>query len=510
MSIWTSLEPASATVDPGSSSTVRLRLRNTGDVVDEYRFVPVGDIAPYATVEPATVRLYPGSTETVELTFSPPRTPDSTAGPNPYGVQIIPTERSEATTVVEGNLTIIPFTEVRAELVPHTVKGRFRGRPKLAVDNLGNTRLTASVVGGDNGDELSYEITPASVQIEPGRAAFVDATLKPRQITWAGQKQRRPYELTLRRSGSDPLKVEGTYVQRGVLPYWMMTTLSLMLALTVAGLVLWFSHQPQVRSLAQEKIQEAGATALPDEPEQLPAPEPAKTAEEEPADETGDGSGGGGGGGGGGGDSGEKAPSGPLPIRPGNEPNLLVQFAQVRLSTDRGDCKPGPDYTVGVLDTTTVAALKCFQRANDERTGSTLAKTDGPGNLGRSTMTALLMEHFGGRSSVSLKPGESSPEVPWVWNIIIWTTNSQYDQGDLETITKYTALNLEYLKGKQSKQTAGPSLPKGVKLYQQAVGIPQTGQIDEATTSALKAGKVKNQDKPGTVTAVTWPPAPVE
>ena len=29
MSLWTSLEPASATVDPGSSTTVRLRLRNT-------------------------------------------------------------------------------------------------------------------------------------------------------------------------------------------------------------------------------------------------------------------------------------------------------------------------------------------------------------------------------------------------------------------------------------------------------------------------------------------------
>ncbi|TJZ90551.1 COG1470 family protein, partial [Actinacidiphila oryziradicis] len=132
MSLWTSLEPASATVDPGSTTTVRLRLRNTGDVVDEYRFTPVGDIAPYITVEPPTIRLYPGTTGTVQLTFAPPRTPDATAGPNPYAVQIVPTEHPEATTVPEGNLTITPFTEIRAELVPHTVKGRFRGRPKLA------------------------------------------------------------------------------------------------------------------------------------------------------------------------------------------------------------------------------------------------------------------------------------------------------------------------------------------------------------------------------------------
>jgi hypothetical protein len=211
------LEPASTTVDPGSTTTVRLRLRNTGDVVDEYRFTPVGDIAPYITVEPPTIRLYPGTTGTVQLTFAPPRTPDATAGPNPYAVQIVPTEHPEATTVPEGNLTITPFTEVRAELVPHTVKGRFRGRPKLAIDNLGNTKLTASVLGNDNGDQLSYEIHPANVQIEPGRAAFVKATLKPRQITWFGRKENRPYQLAVQRSGSNRLDVDGTYIQRGVL-----------------------------------------------------------------------------------------------------------------------------------------------------------------------------------------------------------------------------------------------------------------------------------------------------
>ncbi|TSB18663.1 hydrolase, partial [Streptomyces benahoarensis] len=72
MSLWTSLEPASTTVDPGGSTTVRLRLRNTGDVVDEYRCVPVGDLASWTTVEPGTLRLYPGTTGTVELTFAPP------------------------------------------------------------------------------------------------------------------------------------------------------------------------------------------------------------------------------------------------------------------------------------------------------------------------------------------------------------------------------------------------------------------------------------------------------
>ncbi|MGW1556882.1 ricin-type beta-trefoil lectin domain protein [Streptomyces sp. NPDC002144] len=278
MSLWTSLEPASATVDPGGSARVRLRLRNTGDVVDEYRFEPVGPVAPWTRVEPQSLRLYPGTTGTVELTFAPPRTPDAAAGPNPYAVRITPTEHPEATTVPEGNLTITPFTEVRAELVPPTVKGRFRGRPRLAVDNLGNTKLTASIGGSDNGDQLSYDIHPSNVQIEPGRAAFVKATLKPRRIIWFGSREQHPYTLNVVRSGTNPLPVEGTYLQRGFLPRWLATFFGVFMALGITFVMLWIAYKPAVNSGATEKTVEAANTLAP-----TPTPTPALTPAAPPA-----------------------------------------------------------------------------------------------------------------------------------------------------------------------------------------------------------------------------------
>ncbi len=280
---------------------MRLRLRNTGDVVDEYRFEAVGDLAPWTVVEPQVLRLYPGTTGSVDLTFAPPRTPDATAGPNPYAVRITPTEHPEATTVPEGNLTITPFTELRAELVPPTVKGRFRGRPKLAVDNLGNTKLTASIGGSDNGDQLSYDIHPSNVQIEPGRAAFVKTTLKPRQIIWFGSKEDRPYTLAVQRSGVTPLDVQGTYVQRGFLPRWLATFLGIFVALAITFVMLWIAYQPKVTSAAKEKLQEAGISTLAPSPSATPeapkAPSVEPVASQPAAPETSGGSGGGAGGG---------------------------------------------------------------------------------------------------------------------------------------------------------------------------------------------------------------------
>lgn len=509
MTTWTSLEPASTTVDPGSSTTVRLRLRNTGDVVDEYRFEAVGDVAPYVSVEPPSLRLFPGTTGVVELTFAPPRTPDATAGPHPYGVRVLPTEHPEATTVTEGNITFTTFMEVRAELVPQTVKGRFRGRPKLAVDNLGNTVLTASIGGGEkSGDDLSYEIVPSNVQIQPGRAAFVDATLKPRQITWVGQKQERPYELGVRRSGFEPLTVNGTYVQRSLLPLWMMTTLSLLLALTITGLVLWFTYKAPVRTLAQPKLEQAAATALPEEPPEQPAQKPTQepAASEQP----------GGSGGGGGGEEKpeeEKVERGPLPITSQDEANLFVQFAQVRLAVGAGGCKLTATHTVGKLDAATEQALKCFQQSNDSKYGafSQLAKNDGAGNLGRSTMTALLASHFVAAKTVPLKAGEASPEVPWVRNVLLWGTQAEFDDGDLAITVACTKANIDYLRGKvQLEEKPSPGLFARIKEYQGLFAAEQTGVLDETTLNKTKLGWINGQDEPGSVVAKDWLPAPMK
>ncbi|MFI9728398.1 ricin-type beta-trefoil lectin domain protein [Streptomyces sp. NPDC052092] len=387
MSLWTSLEPASTTVDPGAGTTVRLRVRNTGDVVDEYRFEPVGDLAPWARVEPPSLRLYPGTTGTVEVSFTIPRSPDAAAGPHPYAVRITPTEHPEATTVPEGNLTVTPFTEVRAELVPPVVKGRLRGKPVLAVDNVGNTKVTASLSGSDNGDQLSFDLDPGNVQIEPGRAAFVKARLKPREIIWFGSKQERPYTLTVQRSGVDPLGVEGKFVQRGFLPGWLATVLGMTVALAVAFVVIWLTYKPDVRSLATEKTAQTEAAAIPapdpsasapitlpsagaSQPEQPPQQEkPAGTGgapdsggsgekeEEKPA------SGGGGGGGGG-----QKQQSPPQPlvgsfiVGVGSDRCVTVPLKKGKAQDGTGlalqDCDPkAPNQRWEFLDDTSVRSM---------------------------------------------------------------------------------------------------------------------------------------------------------
>lgn len=276
------------TVDPGNAATVTLKLRNTTDLVEEYRIAVAGTPAVWAAVEPRTLRLYPGTAGTAEITFRPPRTPDATAGGHPFAVEVVPTEQPGGKTVVEGHLTVTPFTEVRAELLPHTVRGRFRAKPRFAVDNLGNTRMTASLTGKDNSGRLGFELHPANVQVDPGRAAWVRGRIRPGAITWFGQRESHPYTVNVLRSGTEPVEVGGVFIQRAVLPRWLFGFLGVLVAASFAFTIAWFTFKPGFGSKARDggMVPVGNPLSLPNDqkPAKAPAPdqEPRKAPDAPP------------------------------------------------------------------------------------------------------------------------------------------------------------------------------------------------------------------------------------
>ncbi|WP_069887250.1 hypothetical protein [Streptomyces luteocolor] len=311
--MWTALEPTATTVEPGSSASVRLRVRNTGDTVEEYRLQVVGAAAGWARVQPDVLRLYPGAEGTAEVQFAPPRTPDAQAGPTPFGVQVRPRETPQSADVVEGQVTVGPFAELRTELLPLIVRGRMRAKASVAVDNLGNQQLTASFSGRENGEELEVEAEPGSVQVAPGRAGFADLNLKPGAISWVGGTRKHPFTVSVVRAGvPEPVELRGTYVQPSVIPRWAMAVLSVLVALLVAFAVVWFQHKPTLATAAREKQGKQQQLPQGDGMKEAPTPSPSASKEErkeEPPPDTGqDEKPGGSGGGGGGQDDKPKGP----------------------------------------------------------------------------------------------------------------------------------------------------------------------------------------------------------
>ncbi|MEU4502245.1 hydrolytic protein [Streptomyces sp. NPDC024089] len=264
------LETPTVTVSPGTEATTTLTVRNDGDIVEAYTLEVVGDCAAWSTVEPARVSLYPGTSEVVTVRLAPPRSHEVRAGEIPLGVRVLPAEHPESVAVPEATVIVAPFHELRAELDPGRRSGWRGARFRAAVQNRGNTPVDIALTGKQAGEELRLAFTQGQQRLEPGESAEAGLRVRARKLIWFGQPVTWPFEVEAAESTGGKTDGErsgrsetlpGEFVQRPILPRWLLIVLAALLALLLA----WFALvRPAVRSTAKQAANEAAQEKKPD------------------------------------------------------------------------------------------------------------------------------------------------------------------------------------------------------------------------------------------------------
>ncbi|GIF14610.1 hydrolytic protein [Actinoplanes teichomyceticus] len=240
---------------PGSTATVPVTVRNTGDTVEAYRIEVLGEPAEWAHVEPAEINLYPAGSETVTVTFAPPRSPRVPAGERPFGVRIVPSEHPDATVVQEGVLAIEPFQEVAALLQPGSQSGLRQGRYRVDTDNHGNVAEELTFAAADGTDQVTFALQPAAMTVGNGTRAETRLTVRARRWHWWGPPRESPFTVEIRPEHGRVLTLEGVFVQKPVISAGLLKLLAALLTLLLALLALWFGLvRPAVKSAAKEAV----------------------------------------------------------------------------------------------------------------------------------------------------------------------------------------------------------------------------------------------------------------
>jgi hypothetical protein len=317
-----SLTTSDLQVDPGASVTTELRVRNSGSIVDQFSFQPLGDAAGWITVDPPSVRLFPDTDEVVRVTIAPPRAWNTPPGPATWAVKSVPQEDPGGAAVAEGVVEVGGFVDVAAELQPIAGRGRRAGRFDLAVDNHGNETVPVRLTGADPEQALAFECRPAQIDGRPGAATFAKLVARPSTTIWRGQPKSHPFQVVVepqaRTEGEDaapsaPIVLNATFLQEPIIPKWLPKALLALLALLLLLFVLWKTLvKPQVQSAAREvaieeiapvssavenlepRVEEAAQQAQAAEEQAAAAEEQAAAAEEQAQAASGGGGGGGG------------------------------------------------------------------------------------------------------------------------------------------------------------------------------------------------------------------------
>jgi hypothetical protein len=249
------LENNALSVEPGAAAVVRIKIQNTGQVVDEFTFQVLGDAAAWAAVAPATIPLFPGRDEIATVTFRPPRTPEVAAGPVHFGVRVVSREDPQGSVVEEGVLTVGAFADSAAELVPKNSRGSRSALHEVAVDNRGNGQMQVALSATDKDKLLNFNINPASLVVAPGTVGFARLKVQPRQTFFRGSPKSRQFQVGVQPAGQPPIVLDGTMVQGPLLAPWMIPVALGVLAAVVVLALLWFlAVKPGIESVARAAV----------------------------------------------------------------------------------------------------------------------------------------------------------------------------------------------------------------------------------------------------------------
>ncbi len=244
-------------VVPGETTTVDVRVRNTGQVVDQYDLDVLGDITSWVAVRPASINLLPGAEETVTLTFTPPRSSAAPAGEATFALRVLSHEDTAGSVIDEAVVVVAPFVDIAAELVPRTSRGSRKGRHELAVDNAGNQPTMVEIRMLDPDRLLEFRIDTSRLDTDPGTATFVGLQARPAKRFLRGPNKTLPFEVVVIPEGGEPQNIPGSLLQEAVLPKWLMVAALFAVAGIVMLTALWFTViKPEVRSTAKEAVQQ--------------------------------------------------------------------------------------------------------------------------------------------------------------------------------------------------------------------------------------------------------------
>lgn len=278
--VMADISPTKLSVEVGEEAIIELRVRNKGSVVDRYSIRVQGAPAAWASIEPETLNVYPNSeADLATITFNPPRSPDTAAGKTPFKVKVISSQDPSVAATAGGILEIAPFEDLTAEISPQSSRGRRAGGHKVTVVNSGNAAVRTKLSATDPDNRLRFKLQSDEVSISPGMSSTAAIRLRARKWMWTGMPQTIPFKVLVQPEGVVPLKVDGQFVQRALIPRWLPKALFAVVPLLAAlsAFLLLTANVPTVDNLQQDlaldQIRQAGfqVREVPEASETVPA-----------------------------------------------------------------------------------------------------------------------------------------------------------------------------------------------------------------------------------------------
>lgn len=242
-----SLVPPTDPVEPGGTGTGQVRVRNAGQVVEEFRLDLVGPVASFASIEPAQLRLFPGDEGEATVRFQPPRDATVASGAVTFGVRVTPVADPSSAVVEESTFTVGGFADISADISPRNVDGN-SATHTITVRNRGNEPTAVALAYNDPDERTAGSLQPSDLEVAGGDEAVATLKVAPK----GGKRKtaaRLGYQVHVRPASGIPITLDASLTRAGKR---RKTPLIAAVIVLLVGLIAFVALRPKVESAAVE------------------------------------------------------------------------------------------------------------------------------------------------------------------------------------------------------------------------------------------------------------------
>ena len=251
------LEPSSVAVVPGGEAVCSVRIRNIGQVVDQYSLTVLGDAAAWATVIPPVMSLFPGAEGNAEIHFRPPRAASTRAGAVDFALRAVGSQDPDGSVVEEGSLDLAAFTELSARITPRTSEGKRSAHHEIVVDNKGNSPLSVEFAASDPDELLAFALKPPRLDIPAGSSAHAQVKVAARKGFMRGPTQNRQFMIDVTPDSPDgsafPTRLDANFSQRAGMPGFILPLVVAVVAIALIVVLLPLLKKKDTVTLSSNK-----------------------------------------------------------------------------------------------------------------------------------------------------------------------------------------------------------------------------------------------------------------
>ena len=197
-----------------------VKVQNMGEIVDKFSGEIVGLEESWYSWSASSIALMPQATDQVQISFHPPKMKGVQSGIYPFAVVVRSQSRQEESTIVTGQLEVLPSAEFMMNVAPIRVSCRRRASFRINLVNSGVSNAEIFIEATDYDESLRFRIKNTRPIVDAWQTIEVPIVAKPKRGSIVGDRKRYDITVTARTAEGNPQSVRCEMYHRPFLNSW--------------------------------------------------------------------------------------------------------------------------------------------------------------------------------------------------------------------------------------------------------------------------------------------------